>query len=353
MSRKCVDSEQRSRRFCSVGSVAALMLSRAAHPITAFGGWRRSLQTLNGMNVPKSEYFRVAPSHTLQSTSFRNTRLFSTNPSDASHVSQQRRDSSKPREMHVVLDSLQKSFETLILSNLPDSCDNVVLLVGLSGGCDSMGLLHALERIMIRVGDHTFHLPGKPDTLFSLHVVHFNHKQRGDASDGDEQFVKELCESLKLPCHLYEWDSNNSTNFSQDTARQWRRSIMYSLLQSLAPSDECKGVILTAHHLDDSEESMLLKVLRGVHLTNLAGMDPIVLGSKDMPNAIIARPLLDVRKADIVDFLESNHLSWREDESNASDKYLRNRVRNELIPLLSDMMGGANVLKVRYCVMDE
>ena len=78
----------------------------------------------------------------------------------------------------------------------------------------------------------------------------------------------------------------------------------------------------------------ILKMLRGVHLTNLVGMEPIVMGTKEMPNAIIARPLLNARKTDIVDFLTLNQLEWREDESNASNKYLRNRVRNELIPLV-------------------
>ena len=119
---------------------------------------------------------------------------------------------------------------------------------------------------------------------------------------------------------------------------------MYTLLQSLG-----KGVILTAHHKDDSEETLLLKLLRGVHLTNLVGMEPVVVGSRDMPEAIVARPLLDVRKTDILDFLQSIHQPWRQDESNASDKYLRNRVRSELVPLLSDVMGGAHVFQVRAC----
>jgi tRNA(Ile)-lysidine synthase len=76
-------------------------------------------------------------------------------------------------------------------------------------------------------------------------------------------------------------------------------------------------------------------------------MDPVVVGGEEMPVAIVARPLLDTPKKDIIDFLTSLNLEWREDKSNASDKYLRNRVRNELIPLLSDIMGGADVLQVR------
>jgi len=320
-------------------------------PVTAFGSCKQSFRTLNGAKCDFSgqlAYGPRVPVLPLHGTSRRSTRLFSVDQQDAANGSL-KRSYSEPKR-HAVLELIQESFESLILSHLPDSSsEEVMLLVGVSGGCDSVGLLHALNRVMIRVGDK-FHLPNHPSTWFTINVVHFNHKQRGGASDGDAVFVQQLCKELNLPCRVYEWDSADATAFSQDRARQWRRSTMYSLLQSL--SSEQHGVILTAHHRDDSEESMLLKMLRGVHLTNLVGMDAVVPGSEDMPNAIIARPMLGIRKADIVDFLESHDLTWREDESNASDKYLRNRVRNELMPLLSDMMGGADVLQVRVCIYE-
>ena len=320
-------------------------------PVTAFSGWKRPLRALNGIcsTLPPVQCVVAAPrvwdawpSHFVSCQN----RLFSTAdrhnvPSDAPMKA-----SSKPKR-HFVLDSIQKSFASHIIPNLPDSLEDAVLLVGVSGGCDSTGLLHALVRILISVGDGKFQLANNTNITFQLHVVHFNHKQRGDASDGDALFVQQRCEEMNVPCHVYEWNASDTT-FSQDKARQWRRSTMYSLLQSLTDG-EC-GVILTAHHRDDSEESMLLKLLRGVHLTNLGGIDPVVVDSLDMPNAIIVRPMLKVRKENIVDFLTLHQLTWREDESNESSKYLRNRVRNELIPLLSDMMGGADILEVCVCV---
>lgn len=325
-------------------------------PLTAFGGWKRCVRTLNviniGIPVQQAVALRVSRARPSQCCCCR-TRLFSADNRDAAANDPQETDSESSRR-HIVLDSIEESFESNIFSNLPGSSkDDVVLLVGVSGGCDSVGLLHALVHNLTRVDDNKFQFPNFPNTSFQLHVVHFNHMQRGAESDGDAQFVQELCDELDLPCHVYDWQSSSDDciAFSQDKARQWRRLTMYSLLQSL--SEGGTGVIVTAHHRDDSEESMMLKLLRGVHLTNLVGMDPVIVGSKDMPNAIIVRPMLNVRKADIVDYLQSNHLEWREDESNASDKYLRNRVRNELVPLLSDMMGGEDVLQVRDCALGE
>jgi tRNA(Ile)-lysidine synthase len=241
----------------------------------------------------------------------------------------------------VFLDKIRDSLKRNVFSNLKKN--EIVMLVGVSGGCDSVGLLHALVQIMTpnqQQGDFQLF-----DKTIKLHVVHFDHKQRGANSDGDVLFVQQMCSTLNLPCHVYEWDSCSMMAFSQNTARKWRRSTMYTLLQSLTCGEQ--GVILTAHHRDDSDETLLLKLLRGVHVTNLVGMDPVVIGGEEMLDAIVARPLLDTPKKEIIDFLRSLALEWREDESNVSDKYLRNRVRNELIPLLSDMMGGADVLQVR------
>lgn len=323
------------------------MLPGVVRTSMAFGGLKRPL--LPSANVihhalPVPQEFTAQVS--LERPRFaprRTRRLYSSNPHhDVNDL--KRRNSIAPTR-HLVLDSIEESIERDIISNLPESTSNVVLLVGVSGGCDSVGLLHALVRLLARRDDDAFQLDSS-DTFFRIHVVHFNHKQRGKESDGDALFVQELCDEFNLPCHVYEWDLSSNANFSQDKARQWRRSNMYSLLQSFIKNDQEQGVIVTAHHCNDSQESLLLKMLRGVHLTNLVGMDAVVVDSEDAPGVTIARPMLNICKADIVDFLESNNLKWREDESNASDKYLRNRVRNELIPLLSDMVGGEDVLQV-------
>jgi tRNA(Ile)-lysidine synthetase-like protein len=185
----------------------------------------------------------------------------------------------------------------------------------------------------------------------SIHAVHFDHKQRGSESDGDREFVEQLCKDLQIPLHTYFWDASSSSQqrqhaFSQDAARTWRRTTMYRLLLQTLTSDRDRGIIMTAHHRDDSTETLILKLLRGVHITNLVGMD-LVSEPSDMPRAVWARPMLHLSKQDIAEFLTAQSISWREDATNASSKYKRNRVRNELIPLLAEIVGSQQLLEKR------
>lgn len=208
-------------------------------------------------------------------------------------------------------------------------------LVGVSGGCDSVALLHGLVNIS-RTSD-------SPRLLASLdlHVVHFDHQQRGADSDGDKLFVEELCEQYRLPFTCFTWNNeSNSATFSQNTARQWRQNCQEKLLNEFCGSDsDFIGAILTAHHADDSNETLLLKLIRGAHLTNLRGMELVTRRN----GCWYLRPLLKVSKQEIVDYLKAKEWSWREDESNKSSKYLRNRVRNELMPLLVDLVGNGEM----------
>lgn len=108
-------------------------------------------------------------------------------------------------------------------------------------------------------------------------------------------------------------------------------------------------MILTAHQKDDCLETVLLKLLRGAHITNLSGMEPM----SGLRNDPFAKPMLGVSKTEVLNFLSSQGLLWRDDASNLSNKYMRNRVRNELIPLMSDMVGGSDVLNKRIDNLDE
>ena len=227
-----------------------------------------------------------------------------------------------------------------------------------------------------------------------VHAVHFDHQQRGLESDGDRLFVHDLCAHYRIPLTCYYWNQDHHHNaatdashFSQDSARKWRQDRMEALLRGLVVSNKSKtcrprvGMILTAHHKDDSMESLLLKLLRGVHITNLQGMETVVRRryrhensqlhetprnqqyngnaddtalekdntgkdseedrEKEMMSFLwYARPLLSVSKEEIMGFLRQRGHSWREDSSNQSNKYLRNRVRNELVPLMSTLGGG-------------
>merc|ERR1719401_150668 len=136
------------------------------------------------------------------------------------------------------------------------------------------------------------------------------------------------------------------------------------------------GAILTAHHRDDADETILLKLLRGSHLTNLHSMDErsdgfdlrlihnaakdhaavahdVDASPKSSHLGYFAKPMLKIRKNDIKEHLMSNSMEWREDESNRSTKYKRNKIRNQLMPLLSEIVGGESALQKRFSNLEQ
>lgn len=300
-----------------------------------------------------------------------------------------------------------------------DDVPTLVLVLAVSGGCDSIALFYSTlaltrgnwkqtdvnrgdngaeknQRLWLHLGVddanselNVFKVPCK------FHVAHFNHKQRGESSDGDETFVRKMCTQNKIPFHSYSWSeeefsqeimsmpaseiadgddrleapnhkTNNSVSFTQDVARNWRRRKLKELLSSLvcAPiATSCPdigwGAILTAHHRDDADETILLKLLRGSHLTNIRGMDarsdgfgiPLEDGSSTI--GYFAKPMLKIRKHHIMKYLSSNSLEWREDDSNNSSKYKRNKIRNELVPLMSEIAGGDHALHKRLLNLER
>lgn len=250
------------------------------------------------------------------------------------------------------LSTVQTSLCQDILNPIKESVENVeelILLIGVSGGCDSMALFHAILDI---VNHNKSICSVEKFYKIQLHVVHFDHQQRGSESDLDRSLVENMCMRNNIPFHCYNWcDDNDSKDetikFSQDIARKWRRDKSISLFSDIDGSNSKPGLILSAHHKDDVEETILLKMLRGVHISNISGMDRLQEIKGIDRRIFIGKPLLDLRKADLQHFLISNEVKWREDQSNTSPKYLRNRVRNELIPLLRDMVGGESVLESR------
>lgn len=257
-------------------------------------------------------------------------------------------DDPSPKLEHMIRNVLGESTAAVV----EDPNLTTVLVVGVSGGCDSVGLFHGLLNILSREStknDGNFSLQyGETEFHYNLHVVHFDHQLRGEESDGDRIFVQEICANSDVPFHCFLWNDENeemnTTSFTQESARLWRRSNMGKLLQQLAGDNGQPGFILTAHHAYDSMESLLLKLLRGTHITNIKGMDAL---TKDSHGNWILRPLLGVKKHEISEYLVDRGLPWREDLSNNSNKYLRNQVRNELVPLLSEIMGGEDVLHKR------
>ncbi|RZO44950.1 MAG: tRNA lysidine(34) synthetase TilS [Proteobacteria bacterium] len=187
----------------------------------------------------------------------------------------------------------------------------LTVIVCVSGGSDSVALLHLLER---------------QRTLLNLepHLLHFNHQLRLEAVQ-EQDFVRSLADQYEIPFHhKIAKHLKSGQPALQESAREWRIEESRKLLKYLGG-----GRIATGHQADDQLETLLLKLLRGTHISNLQGMQ--------WTNEDFIRPLLNFRKTELQEYLKTNQLTWMEDTSNHSTAYLRNRVRLELIPLLEEL----------------
>jgi tRNA(Ile)-lysidine synthetase-like protein len=179
--------------------------------------------------------------------------------------------------------------------------------VGVSGGADSVALLELLL--------------GRADVR--CHVVHLDHETRAGESAGDARFVVGLCDSLGVPCTVGTRTQIEARagGLSRNTSARFRE-LRHWLFRDVCAAQGLRGVLL-AHHADDQAETILQRLLRGSGPAGLAGMrfETCVGG------LMILRPLLEVPAALLRDFLRSRKRAWREDASNASPEYQRNRVR--------------------------
>jgi tRNA(Ile)-lysidine synthetase-like protein len=205
----------------------------------------------------------------------------------------------------------------LIARDLPDPGP---WAVGVSGGADSVALLHLLHQ--------------RPD--LHLHVVHLNHQTRGPASDADAAFVSDLAAQLHLPLTLAQRTQLEPfiPNLPQNPSARYRAARL-ALFRQAVEQHGLQGVLL-AHHADDQAETILHRLLRGSVPSGLAGMrDRAVVNG--LP---ILRPLLRVSRRELRNFLQQNAHPWREDASNQSPRYARNRLRHLLSqhPALTDAL---------------
>lgn len=179
--------------------------------------------------------------------------------------------------------------------------------VGVSGGADSVALLELLL--------------GRPDVR--CHAVHLDHETRAGESAADARFVVGLCESLGVPCTVATRSQVEACagELSRNTSARYRQ-LRHRLFRDVCASHDLRGVLL-AHHADDQAETILQRLLRGSGPAGLTGMRV----EARVGGLTILRPLLDVPAAALREYLRSRGRSWREDASNASPAYQRNRVR--------------------------
>lgn len=183
------------------------------------------------------------------------------------------------------------------------------LLMAMSGGVDSMVLGH----LLMQSGVH-------------FEVAHANFQLRGADSEGDEAFVRSWCEKHNVWGHFkcFSLESADNEKSIQEEARNLRYRWFSKVLQS-----EKLNKLVTAHHATDNVETLFINLLRGAGAMGWAGIPAHHNG--------IIRPLLFAEKSAIEQFATDNQIAYREDKSNASDKYLRNKIRHHLIPVLQDI----------------
>ncbi len=184
------------------------------------------------------------------------------------------------------------------------------LLVALSGGRDSVALLHLLR---------------DPRLGLRLAAAHVHHGLRGDEADADARFCRRMCAALEIPFELIHLPDDDERPATGEAA--WRRRRYRALLESAAATGS--AAIATGHHRDDVAEGVLVQLLRGAGPRAMAGI------ATETPEGVI-RPLLPWGRTAITGWLERRRIEWREDSSNSDTHRLRNRVRHVILPNLEN-----------------
>jgi tRNA(Ile)-lysidine synthase len=201
--------------------------------------------------------------------------------------------------------------ETVTAYGMLKEKDSVV--VGVSGGPDSVALLHVLGALA-------------PRFSLKLGIAHLNHCLRRDDSDKEAAFVETLSDRLGLPFHIYKEDVHEYQIKNKLSLEEAARRVRYTFLNRIAEINRYNKIAL-GHHSDDNAELVLMNLFRGSGPLGLSGIPPVRDGK-------IIRPLIKLNRSEIIDYLNQNRLKYVSDASNMDTRYLRNRVRHKLIPLL-------------------
>ena len=204
---------------------------------------------------------------------------------------------------------LQK-FQSHIFQNFP-FLSGKKLLLATSGGLDSMVMVDLFRKLS-----------------FEIAIAHCNFQLRGVESFEDQNFVQHYAEANEIKLFVTQFDTEAFAKdyklSTQVAARELRYNWFYELLET-----ENFDYVLTAHHADDNLETFLINLVRGTGLDGLTGIPA--------QNENVIRPLLIFSRQEIEQYAKVNNIDWREDSSNASDKYLRNKIRHNLIPILKEL----------------
>lgn len=196
-------------------------------------------------------------------------------------------------------------------------------LVGVSGGLDSVVLLHILHQLRYR----------------RLIVVHLNHALRGRASGADAAFVKRLAKRLDLDIESRREDVDQRARRDRQSLETAAREARYQFFAEVARRRRCHHLFL-AHHADDQVETVIMRLFRGTGSKGLGGMHPVSQRRLQGTALTIVRPLLEIPRETLESYAEAHQeIRFREDASNEDRHFLRNRIRHDLIPHLNACFG--------------
>ncbi len=201
-----------------------------------------------------------------------------------------------------------------VLATVTEYCmlqDVQEVAVALSGGADSVCLLYVLLELQQKFG-------------YKLSAIHINHQLRGDESDRDEQFVRDLCKGLDLPLVVERAEVSRLAESQGKSIELAARDLRYEVF-----ARHCKGVIATAHSADDNLETVIYNMTRGSGLKGICGIPP----KRD----IFIRPLIACTRVEIEDYLEKVQADFVTDSTNLSDDYTRNKLRHRVVPVLKEI----------------
>jgi tRNA(Ile)-lysidine synthase len=201
-------------------------------------------------------------------------------------------------------------FQKHIAKNFP-LLNRKKILIAISGGLDSTVLTHLLHQLK-----------------FNISLAHCNFNLRGTESDSDEKFVQELGQQLNIKTFTTSFNTEAFAKENKLSTQIAARELRYEWFEKLVKENHL-DYILTAHHADDNLETFLINLTRGTGLDGLTGI-PLI-------NKNIVRPLLAFSRNEIEQYAIQNSIAWREDKSNASTKYIRNKIRHQVVPILKEI----------------
>jgi tRNA(Ile)-lysidine synthase len=214
------------------------------------------------------------------------------------------------------------------------SADKILLAV--SGGADSTALMYAMCAIK---AENVPALPLAGKLSGDILCAHINHQLRGSESDGDEAFVIAQADKLNLAITTKRLDVSGFAHKNKLSIETAARKLRIESLLDIAEANDCKWVA-TAHQKDDNAETVIQRLVRGTGFRGLGGIWPV---RKFAEGISFVRPLLCVRRDEIVEYLRKRNLKWRVDRTNDDCKYRRNYIRHRLLPALQQQCAGSIV----------